>query len=269
MSLYFNQNQKPPQKITPQKTSINVKSETTNNCENTVVPLSPLTTGAVAKIPVVLAELEAQINVNAIITLPEDALEIKRIKKHLKITQCLLIQDTNVLFIKGFVRKNIEYATANRFYSSAEGVFGDIRHVTVETPFQCTTPVTFNGIEPLPVINRTSEEFEYYKEQKLGPQFAEKDKLLSGDLSEFNQISTEFFNELPYCELINSRIVEFDEFLNRKHPSKIKLPFDEKVFNSIEEKMVIFLTIKLLQNRQVAIPPVTHKPKYFSEEDIN
>ncbi|MBB6214744.1 hypothetical protein HNQ80_000827 [Anaerosolibacter carboniphilus] len=231
-----------------------VTGGTIGDCVSTPAPITPLTTGAVAKVPVVLAELTVQVNVNSIIDLPEYAWEIKDIKKHLKVTQCLLIQDTNVLFIKGFVRKNIQYAT--RTCSSSQSFCGDIKHCTVDVPWSCTTPVFFNGIAPLGPIPRTSVEFEYLKQQKIhGHGFAEKDHLMSGDLSEFNQISTEYFNELPFCELISSRIVEFDEQLCRTRPDGYKMPFEEKQFKSIEEKMVIFLTLKILQNRQVAIPP--------------
>ncbi|MFT9493969.1 CsxC family protein [Anaerosolibacter sp.] len=231
-----------------------VTGGTASDCYNTPVTINPMVAGAVAKIPVVLAELTVQINVNSIIDLPEYAWEIKDIKKHLKVTQCLLIQDTNMLFLKGFVRKNIQYAT--RSCSNKESFCGDIKHCTVDVPWSCTTPVFFNGIDPLPPVPRTAVEFEYLRQQKLrGPEFADKDNLMSGDLSEFNQISTEYFNELPFCELISSRIVEFDEQLGRVRHDHHKMPFEEKQFKSIEEKMVIFLTLKVLQNRQVAIPP--------------
>jgi len=236
---------------------VDVSGGTAGDCVNIPAPIVPLTTGAVAKLPIVLAELTVQVNVNSIIDLPEYAWEIKDIKKHLKITQCLLIQDTNMLFIKGYVRKNIQYAT--RTCSNTKGFCGDIKHCTVDVPFSCTTPVFFNGITPLPPIPRTSVEFEYLRQQNLhGPQFADKDHLMSGDMSEFNQISTEYFNELPYCELISSRIVEFDEQLGRVHHDYYKMPFEEKQFKSIEEKMVIFLTLRVLQNRQVAIPRAGH-----------
>ena len=229
---------------------VDVDGGTIENCENTPINLNPIISGVVAKLPVVLAELNIRFNVTSKIRLPEYALEIKNIKKRLKITQCLLLQNTNVLFIKGFVRKNIDYSTKGS--SNREGICGDIRHCTVDVPFECTTNVIFNGITPAPVINTTQNEFEYFKTEELPNQFAEKDRLLSGDLSEYNQESTEFFNELPFCELISSRIVEFDEYLNRTD-IKGEAPFEEKIFNKIEEKMVIFLTLKLLQKRQVAI----------------
>lgn len=236
---------------------VDVKSLVTEECVNTPEPISALGSGAVAKVPVVLAQLTVQANVNAIITLPEYAFEIKRIRKNLKITQCLIIQDTNILFIKGFIRKNIEYSTKES--SNAEGFSGDIRHVTVDIPINCTTPLDYNGIAPLQPVANTTSEFQYQKREDIHhPDFSEKDELLSGDLREHNQISTEFFNELPFCDLISSRIVEFDEQLMPEHPNdkKCETPFEEKRFRRIEEKMVVFITLRLLQNRLVAVPAV-------------
>ncbi len=231
---------------------VEVQGGTTEACTNEPVAITPLEGPVPVKIPVVLAELTLQIHIMSNIDLPEPALEIKNIKKRVKITQCLLLQDTNVLFISGFIRKNIDYSTLA--CGNTEGVCGDIRHCTVDVPFRCTTPVTFNGIAPEFLGINTSNEFEYFKTENLPSNFAEKDKLLSGDLSEYNQISTEFFNELPFCELISSRIVEFDEYLNRAFVEGT--PFEERVFTSIEEKMVVFLTLKILQNRQVLVPGV-------------
>lgn len=242
---------------------VNVSGGEITDCVNNPVPLDPLLTGAVVKVPAVLAELTVQFNVNATIDLPETVTEIKYINKRLKVTQCLLLQNTNMLFIEGFVRKNIQYATKK--CATSEGVCGDIRHCTVDVPFKCTTPLTFNGLDPLPVIPTSRTGFEYLADFDVkGPQFSNKDQLQTGDFTEFNQISTEFFNELPYCELISSRIVEFDEFLNPRfigqekdyYDQEINVPFEEIEFKSIKEKMVIFLTLKVLQNRQVAIPPI-------------
>ncbi|WP_432406000.1 CsxC family protein [Wukongibacter sp. M2B1] len=229
---------------------VKVKGNTLENCENNPVDIDPITTGVVAKIPVVLAELTLQVNVSSFIKLPESALEIKDINKKLKITQCRLLQNTNILFIKGFVRKNIDYST--RDCSNYKGVCGDLRHCTVDVPFECTTAVDFNGFDPADIVFNTKSQFEYFREDKLPGDFPEKERLLSGDFSEFNQITTEYLNEIPYCELISSRIIEFDEFLNRK-PIYEPAPFEEKEFKKIEEKMVIYITLKILQKRQVEI----------------
>ncbi len=228
-----------------------VRAETLNECDNIPVATAPLTAGVVARLPVVLADLRIRFNVFSHIDLPEQAIEIKNIKKRIKVTQCMLLQDTNILFIKGFVRKNIDYST--RDCSNYNGICGDIRHCTVDVPFECTTVVTFNGTAPAAPITNTSTEFEYYTTNDLPNNFAEKDELLSGDLSEFNQISTEFFNDLPFCKLISSRIVEFDEYIHRERPRCKELPVGEKLFSRIEEKMVITLRLQILQDRPVAV----------------
>ncbi|MEW6696891.1 MAG: CsxC family protein [Bacillota bacterium] len=231
---------------------VNVTGGTQPECVSTTVAITQITGPVTVKIPVVLAELTVQVNMDSMITLPEPALEIKRIKKRLKVTQCLLLQDTNVLFIKGFVRKNIEYAT--RGCSNKEGVCGDIRHCTVDVPYSCSTPVVFNGAMPATLNTNTREEFEFFRTTDLPDrEFAEKDFLLSGDFSEFNQVSQEFFNELPFCELISARIVEYDELINRVRPHNVNLPFEEREFRQIEEKMVLFITLKILQNQQVLV----------------
>ncbi|ABO49921.1 conserved hypothetical protein [Desulforamulus reducens MI-1] len=234
---------------------VKVTGGTQQECVSNTVPINAYAMGAVAKIPVVLAEVEVQVNMNSTIKLPEPALEIKRIKKRLKVTQCLLLQDTNVLFLKGFVRKNIDYAT--RSCSNKEGVCGDIRHCTIDVPFSCTTTIENFATPPINPVPNSSWEFEYFKTQDLpDSKFAEKDQLLSGDFSEFNQVSDEYFTELPFCELISARIVEFDEFLNCKRPYDDDLPFEEKEFRKIEEKMVLYITLKILQNQQVQIPGI-------------
>jgi hypothetical protein len=84
--------------------------------KNSVVPKSRNTprqpkAEAFIKVPVVLGETTVQIDMDACIHFPEPVLEIKEVNKKLKLTQCRLLLPTNKLFIKGFVRKNIQYAT--------------------------------------------------------------------------------------------------------------------------------------------------------------
>lgn len=222
-------------------------------CDNFPVTPTPITTGVIAKIPVVLAELTVQINLDSLITLPVPAIEIKRVGKRLKLTQCLLLQNTNKLYLRGFVRKNIEFSSLAS--STPQGICGPINHCTVDVPFSCVTPVVFNVTPPEPANFNTVNQFEYFKTQDLPPEFPEKDQLLSGDLSEFNQVSTEFFNVLPFCQLICATITEFNETLGRTRPPGIT-PLEEFQFISFEEKMVIELTLKILQERQVAIPAI-------------
>ncbi len=203
------------------------------------------------KIPVVLAEVDVQIDVFSEITLPTPAIEIKRIKKRLKLTQCRLIQNTNKVFLEGFVRKNIEYATAEQCVD-VDSVCGNIQHCTLDVPFRCVTEIENFITRPERAVPSKTKEFEYFSTTTLPADFPEKDRLLAGDLSEFNQESFEFFNELPYCELISSTITEFDEFLNRV--PVVGGPFEERTFTQFDEKMVIVLRFKLIQNQQTYIP---------------
>lgn len=214
-----------PKIAEPQPAAVKVKSETIIECANQPSLIDALPTGVVAKIPVILAELTITLNVHSIYDLPDWTNEIKNIKKRLNITQCKLMQNTNILFIKGLVRKTLQYSV-----NTSSDCSNYTRDYTVDIPFKCTTTVTFNGIEPAPLVHTSSLTNKYN---------------IPDDFSEFNQISTAFYNELPFCELISSRIVEFTELHN---------PMD-RLSKSVEDKMVIYLTLKILQYRQVAIPP--------------
>ena len=214
--------------------------------------------GVVSLVPVVLAQFELQVDIVSNNKLPEDIIEIKNVDNNIKITQCILIQTTNALFVKGYVRKNIEYTTST--CSNSEGICGDFRHCTIDIPFKCSTSIDFNGIDPEPIIPNSKVEFEYHKVTDLPNTFAEKDKLILGDMSEYNQESTEHFNRLPYCNLVSAKVVEANEYINRER-RKDDLPFEEKEFDEIEEKMVLYIKLELLQERNVLIPP-----KYLCKE---
>lgn len=232
--------------------------------KNSVVPRSknkprqPKTIkNAIIKVPVVLGETTVQIDMTAKIDFPEPVLEIKEVKKNFKLTQCRLLLPTNKLFIKGFVRKNIQYATPKS--SFMRGVVSSIRSLTVDVPFETVTEIDFINM-PQFSKNPDRDEFTYFTKNKLPKGFSNKEHLLSADFSQFDQISGEVFNELPYCELLSSHFIEYDEALNRemgevfdKNGDYVDAPFEEGTFTKLEEKMVIELTLKVLQKQQVEI----------------
>jgi hypothetical protein len=223
-----------------------------SECNN--VSVTPqITTGNVyAKLPVVLAELKVQIDMDTTIDFPTDevVLEIKDVKKRVKLTQCRLLLPTNKLFLKGYVRKNIQYAAP--LTQTSTTVSSNIKSFTVDVPFQCVTPVTYLTPPVQPKQNQRGE-FEFFTMTDIPDTepHSDKDKLLAGDLSQFDEQSTEYFNELPYCELISAHVIEYDEGLSR-----IPLdngPFEEKTFHQVEEKMVVYLTLKVLQLQQLRV----------------
>lgn len=213
----------------------------------------------VTKVPVVLAEVTLQVNLDTTITFPEPVLEIKDIKKRLKITQCRLLLPTNKLFVKGFVRKNIQFASpcTDISESTSKSVSSDLHSFTVDVPFQCVTEIKKFLTHPvMPEVNER-QEFDFFVSKPLPSGFPEKDELLTSDLSQFHQESKQFYNELPFCELISSKIIEWDEAIDRM-PLPGAHPIDEGFFTTIEEKMVVDFTLKVLQNQQVRICSTTN-----------
>lgn len=195
------------------------------------------------KVPIVIAEKTIQIDVEATIKLDRDAMEIKRIRKNIFLTQCRLIPrggftpNTGKLFIKGYVRKNIEYATA--CCPGKGGISGEIRHTTVKVPFQCVVPITY--ITPPTFTNNINPtEIETFSPCNMGR-----------DLGQQDFESTEYFNEKVYCELVSCRFNEADI---QCHGDSIDEYYDlETKFDKLTEKLVIHLTFKLLQLQQVRI----------------
>ncbi|MDR3543098.1 MAG: hypothetical protein P4L69_19355 [Desulfosporosinus sp.] len=196
------------------------------------------------------ALVTVSIPAEAIFTLPTKALEIKKIKKHLKITQCRFFnfsppvsgkpQDTPKLILGGFVRKDIQYSEPTR--QTAHTVEGTIKDFVVDVPWSCVVDLGSTLVIP-PTLFGQQQEYEYLRTSKLPSGFSSKDKLMSSDLSEFNMVSTEFLNTLPTCTLVYSQINEMDEALDR-----VQLqggPFEEGLFRTIQEKMIILIQLQL------------------------
>ncbi|WP_226584265.1 CsxC family protein [Halobacillus litoralis] len=208
----------------------------------------------ITKVPVVLAELNLQVNISETITLPEPVLEIKDIKKRVILTQCRLLLPAKKLFVKGFVRKNIQYASpCNEIEMSTDlTVASDLHSFTVDIPFDFVTEIEeFLSMPVMPKIN-SREEFDFAVSKPLPSGYPEKDQLLSSDLSQYHQESRQFYNALPYCELVSSKIIEWDEALDRA-PLPGSASFNEGYFTQLEEKMVVDIGLKVLQEQQVRV----------------
>ncbi|WP_096155596.1 CsxC family protein [Bacillus sp. FJAT-45066] len=237
------------------------QSANVNQCPNTNVAPAITPAGTrILRVPVTLAEIAVSSNLVANVTFPEPVLEIKDVKKRVKVVHCRLLLPSAPpqfaagpypLFLKGYVRKNIQYATPSGD-ASGSCVSSDIRSLTIDVPFECMTQVTLN-LSPaqLPVLN-TRSEFDFFRAQSLGIGYPEKDHLLSSDLSQFHQSSTQFYNQLPYCELISSNILQYDESTDRE-PLQGNAPFEEGFFYNMVEKMSLQFSIKVLQNQQVRV----------------
>lgn len=238
-----------------------IKSTTLSECPNK--PLNP--NGAngpfVVKIPVVIAEPLIQIVVEASIELKEPALEIKRIKKNLFIDQCKLIDlrngSTGKLFISGFVRKNIEFATASFVCDEHKSISGDIRHTTVNVPFTCVTEIHY-AVPPEITFQENAKEMSLFIEKNIKSRDCCSETIIGRNPCEQNFEHFESFNERVFCELEDVRFFESDI---RDNPRPIGCEFEfptECTFDKLTEKIVILVRLKLLQNQQVNIPGRIH-----------
>jgi hypothetical protein len=247
-------------------------------------PVTPQVIGAsqetYVKLPVVLSELSVQIPMHARIDFPADetVLEVKTIGKKTFVTQCKLLNRQPregqrdfrpKVYLAGFVRKNIQYASFT-VPSNPDGSGGSvdadgevlttIKSLTVDVQWDCVTEVDEFLTNPVGPFFDTRADWGYLVSQNLPNGNPAKDRLHGTDLSQFHQDSTQFFNEMPYCELIQADIIEIDEALTPL--TNITVPGDnadqnllvgERIFTSLSEKMVLELTVKLLQLQQVRI----------------
>ncbi|MEW9503364.1 CsxC family protein [Jeotgalibacillus marinus] len=208
------------------------------------------------KVPVVLVEPKIQIVVEADIPLDPPAFEIKRVGKDVFLTQCKLVPvefrevvvgdpvggDRFVtkakLFVGGFIRKNIEYA--------AKDCKGVIQDRIADVPFSGFIEIGggFGGASPqflnFPILNGSSESSSRF----INP----KDGITPRQDKYFFENSV-FYNEQPYCELVKADFFELDF-------SPCPKDADE-TFDKLREKIVLDLTVKVLQLQQVELerPP--------------
>ncbi|MHA4096473.1 CsxC family protein [Bacillus cereus] len=233
-----------------------------------------LTTNPRVKIPVVLTERTLQIVVEAEIPLSPPAVEIKRVLKDVFLTQCKLVpveyepinetgffQVTRAkLFVEGYIRKNIEYA--------AKYCNGVLHDRIAKVRFSGFADITEDEFLSLPIIAFSSEN----KARFINPKnndVPRLDKYFFG-----NNV---FYNEQPYCELISAEFYELDyssydvhhdskynecheknhdryyDKYQDKYQDKYYDEYPEKEFDKLREKIVLDLTLKVLQTQQVQI----------------
>jgi hypothetical protein len=204
----------------------------------------------IIKVPRVLAEPEVQVCVEADIELEANALEIKRVLKDVFLTQCKLIPTKFVrgtkfvklgkLYIAGFIRKNIEYATVGEQGDNA--FCGDIRHTTVNVPFSLCTEIFFPpGRQPIYSVTE-QQSFEFLNDEGTGPKLNKK--LFRNHVD---------YNEQPFCELVRAKFHELDFVPDSIPPVNGNGNGFERPFRTFREKIVLELTVKVLQVQQLHV----------------
>ncbi|QDQ03032.1 Uracil permease [Lysinibacillus fusiformis] len=213
------------------------------NSANTPVVSTPIAT-PIVKIPVVLSEPTLQIVVESDITLNPAATEIKRVKKNVFLNQVKLVpvRFTRIagtdffrvtrakLFVAGHIRKNIEYASAE--------CNGALRDRIADVPFSGFADLTFpqeaGGPTPILGISEFAEANFLNENTQLD---ARLDKAFFQNLVKYN--------EQPFGELVAANFFELDFSPIMTRP--------EGTFSTLREKIVLELTVKVLQVQQIRL----------------
>jgi len=230
-------------------TSSQAKTECKSDCDAAVLKTDTLTGlenykwyGGDFKLPKVLSEFVVQIDTESKIRLNERAYEIKRIENQVFLTQCRYVAPTDKVFLEGYIRKNIEYASLR--CAKGSGIGGSIKDTTVHIPFKAYTKVKFEH-KPKIKPNLPPQVARYFDEKIMGKDFREADRS-----------NIEIFNEPVFCELEWSAVYTAD--IDNKG-----CPIDgfknEEEFQEFTDKSVVYLCMKLLQKQQVCLPYPPHK----------
>ncbi len=213
--------------------------------EVTPIHATPVT-GPIIKVPVVLAEPTLQIVVESDITLTPAATEIKRVKKNVFLNQVKLVPVSFArigttdffkvtrakLFVAGHIRKNIEYASA-----ACNGALRDrIADVQFSGFTDLTFPQTPEGPTPIFGISEFAEVNFLNENTQMD---ARLDKAFFQNLVKYN--------EQPFGELIAANFFELDFSPVMAEP--------EGTFSTLREKIVLELTVKVVQVQQVRLGP--------------
>ncbi|ESU33594.1 hypothetical protein G3A_05170 [Bacillus sp. 17376] len=186
----------------------------------------------VVDVPVPLAEVEIQAEVEADIQLPTAAREIKHMRRNVSLKQCKAIRskmDPHMvkLYITGVVHKNIQYV---------ESCSGNVKDYSVDVPFNCNQAVY---VKNYPDHEHFSQKNTVYERRYTDKHGMGADNCTSG------AYTYEYYNQPIDCKLLFSFVNDLD--LYKDHDAWGR-------FKRITEKMEVGLFIKLLQEQQVALP---------------
>ncbi|MDP4086700.1 MAG: Uracil permease [Bacillota bacterium] len=204
------------------------------------------------KVPVVLIEPTLQIVLESNIPLCPPATEIKRVKKNVFLDQVKLLpvgftrigttDYFNVtrakLFVAGHIRKNIEY--------SSHECKGVIQDRIADVPFTGFSDIKATDFINSPIVG-IGERAEANFLNEFTQMDARLDKLFFQNLVKYN--------EQPYGELVAANFFELD------FSPQMAMP--EGCFSQLTEKIVMELTLKVLQVQQITIAGTQVVPNLF------
>ncbi|WP_432406002.1 hypothetical protein [Wukongibacter sp. M2B1] len=223
------------------------------SCTNTPKKSDSISSGVITDIPILLSTQIVELCLISLIRLPEKASGINSIENKIIITDCKLLKDSNVLFIKGFVRKSIYYNSSG--ISEDIAIHDSLKYCLACVPFECSANIELNDSTTLPNTDSISpNQKSSEKNSKLI--FSNRDYELSWTTPHnLNKISEEIFNTKNFCELVKSVIVEQCKYIYRKTYSAPSKAIDLTEIIELDDFMSIKLEIQIFKNQEVYIKP--------------
>lgn len=211
------------------------------------------------KVPVVIAEFDVFINLESSIHLNTPAYEIKRIDKEVFLNQARFVPTKfdyykgkvrkGTVFLQGYLRKNIEYASPTCDVAASSNAIGGVINDTTARIQFLTSTVVYDFINyPIIQPSPTNETTRYFDKNRLGKNIREADRR-----------TVEYLNEPVYAEIVETDVIDAD--INAEGT-----PIDdfnnEEIFQDFIDKAVIRIRVKLLQKQQIK-----HHHYYIADND--
>lgn len=181
------------------------------------------------RVPVVITEIAIDISIQNTIKFTKNVINLVSVKRKVILKQCKLIAETNKLFFNGTVIKSIEYN--EEVFHNGNNSRGRIKNMIIKIPFKCVTRVEYINN---PQMCENKEETKVFKmvngEQTFIDSYRESDEV--------------------YCELVK---VDFNELnIDGCNDATVKEQHIH-TFRKLKQKMVMKLTVRLLQKQIVLI----------------
>lgn len=192
---------------------------------------------AVIKLPIILSEPNIQVFIETVTKFSEPVFEIKEVNKKVVLSQCQLILGTNKLFIKGFIKEDVEYATAECIDTNS--ISGSIKKISLNIPFQGSAKVFFHT-QPRIYSPLSKIDLEVFNPEKNGAGLSEK------SYGHFEFLNEKVFAELDSTQVLETRIQEEIKILENTLDNAY-------TFENMRSKIILNLKLNLLQNQEVFI----------------
>ncbi|KHD36783.1 hypothetical protein NL50_09715 [Clostridium acetobutylicum] len=211
-------NKEEPQQKEEENISVRILTE----CNSDLVKFSIKAGFIPVRMPVIITEVVVNIDLENIVSLERPIVHIDGIKRRVRLESCRLIPETNKLFLNGTVIKSIQYTKEKDRCHDA--ISGEVKNMTINVPFRCVTRVKYI-VQPI------------FRGKNRNLKIVDKN-------NEITLIESYREEEEVCCELVHAKFEELNMI------DKIDA---EKNMERIKQKMVMHITVRLIQNQTLFV----------------